>query len=76
MKPNADEQRTLLRKRDHLTPADAAVLIRRDRSTITRWIQQGLPAVKIGRHRYINRVELLRWAADPDRRTRRRPDPN
>ncbi|WP_374230864.1 helix-turn-helix domain-containing protein [Humibacter sp. RRB41] len=67
-----DERRAQLRRRDHLRPTDAAFLIRRDKSTITRWIQQGLPAVRIGNHRYVNRAELLRWAADPDRRTRRR----
>ena len=67
-----DEKRAQLRQRRYLKPSEAAVLIRRDKSTITRWIQNGLDVIHVGRHRFVETKELLRWAADDDRRTRRR----
>ena len=67
-----DDKRAELRKRQYLKPSEAAILIRRDKSTITRWIQRGLAVVHVGRHRFVKTTELLRWAADEDRRTRRR----
>lgn len=71
-----DERRAALRDRDLLTPSEAAFLIRRDKSTITRWIQQGLEVIEPLRGmRYVRAVEVKRWAADPDRRTRRKRDP-
>jgi excisionase family DNA binding protein len=73
--PTDNEKRAELRRRDYLTPAEGAFLIRRNKSTITRWIQHGLTAHRVGAKRLIPRLELLRWAADPDRRTRRRTSP-
>lgn len=63
-----DERRELLMQRAFLTPAEAAFLLRRDKSTVTRWIQRGLT-------QYVKADEVRRWAADPDRRTRRKTDP-
>jgi hypothetical protein len=68
-----DERRALLMKRTLLKPAEAAFLIRRDKSTITRWIQQGLDVVELRGIRYVRADEVRRWAADPDRRSRRKP---
>jgi hypothetical protein len=73
MKVADDELRAKLKQRDYLTSAEGAILIRRDKSTVNRWISNGLTTVRIGTKRFVNRKELLRWAADPDRRTRRRP---
>jgi hypothetical protein len=69
---NSDDRRSELRGRNYLKPSEAAVLIRRDKSTITRWIQNGLAVIHVGRHRFVETKELLRWAADDERRTRRR----
>lgn len=66
-----DDKRAELRRRQYLKPSEAAVLIRRDKSTITRWIQNGLDVVHVGQHRFVKTTELLRWAADDERRTRR-----
>ena len=66
-----DELRARFRERRYLRPSEAAVLIRRDKSTITRWIQNGLAVTKVGQHRFVETKELLRWAADDERRTRR-----
>lgn len=65
-----DERRALLMQRTLLKPSDAAFLIRRDKSTVTRWIGQGLGVVVLGGKRYVRADEVRRWAADPDRRTR------
>jgi hypothetical protein len=67
-----DEKRAELRRRNYLKPSEAAILIRRDKSTITRWIHKGLPVIHVGRLRFVETTELLRWAADDERRTRRR----
>ncbi len=67
-----DELRARLRLREYLKPSEGAILIRRDKSTVTRWIQQGLATITLGRQRYVETKELLRWAADDERRTRRR----
>lgn len=69
---NDEERRNQLRERKFVTPAEGAFLIRRDKRTVNRWIEAGLVVTYIGRERYVAKVELLRWAADPDRRTRRR----
>lgn len=67
---NDDELRAAYRRRKYLRPSEGAVLIRKDKSTITRWIQKGLTVVEVRGRRYVETRELLRWAADEDRRKR------
>lgn len=69
---NDNELRAWLRTRQYLKPSEAAILIRRDKRTINRWIAGGLAVTVVGRHRFVEVKELLRWAADDERRTRRR----
>ncbi len=66
-----DELRAVYRQRKYLRPSQAAVLIRKTKRTINRWIEAGLPVVLVAGSRYVETAELLQWAADEERRTRR-----
>lgn len=67
-----DELRDKLRTRKLLKPSEGAILVRKGRATVYRWIRDGLDVTEIAGQKYVDRKELLRWAADEERRTRRR----
>lgn len=72
MRVKDEERRRLLLDREFWTPAEGALMIRRDKRTVNRWITAGLPTYPLGGLRYVRASELREWAADPTRRTRQR----
>lgn len=71
--PTLDEIETLLRRvvreeiskagPESMSTAEAAIYARRSTKTIHNWIDQGLPASRLGRHRRIQRADLDRFMA-------------
>lgn len=53
---------------DWLTIAQAADLIRRERSTVWRWTRNGLPSHRVAGITFVDRGDLLDYAAKHGRR--------
>lgn len=53
---------------DWLTVAEAAEVVRRERSTVWRWIQRGLPLRRVAGKTFVTRADLLAYAVQHGRR--------